>query len=255
MRKILILLLGVIIIFFTVDQEKLKNLTSEISIRDFIGSFKKEIFKNNIKIKEIIVLNTTNLREKKILEAFEVDWNQNIFEVDLQNIKEKLLNIKEKVRGALSNVGDHGGTVKQDEDDWSGNNQTVYNTGMNLRYELLQELSRRTMQKKAHIVVESLQMVQTMKLKVLEDNEKRRQQMIVAQQAATREVVTVVGGGKARAQFHISMDVDFESLLDDVCVLWGDLESSEYRLVGNYALSVDYFDYFYFHYHRVPHYL
>lgn len=95
MRKILILLLGVIIIFFTVDQEKLKNLTSEISIRDFIGSFKKKIFKNNIKIKKIIVLNTTNLREKKILEAFEVDWNQNIFEVDLQNIKEKLLNIKE----------------------------------------------------------------------------------------------------------------------------------------------------------------
>ena len=91
MRKILILLLGVIIFFFTVDQEKLKNLTSEISIRDFIGSFKKEIFRNNI----IIVLNTTNLREKKILEAFEVDWNQNIFEVDLQNIKEKLLNIKE----------------------------------------------------------------------------------------------------------------------------------------------------------------
>jgi Ca2+-binding EF-hand superfamily protein len=154
----------------------------------------------------------------------------------------ELLKIKEKVKGALSNVGDYGGTIKQDADDWSENNQTVYNTGMNLRYELLQELSRRTMRKKTHTVVESLNMVQTMKLKVLEDNEKRRQQIMVAQQAATREVVTVVGGGKARAQFHISMDVDFESLLDDVCVLWGDLESSEYRLVANYALSVDYFE-------------
>ena len=43
MRKILILLLGVIIIFFTLNQEKLNNITSEISIKDLIGSFKKEI--------------------------------------------------------------------------------------------------------------------------------------------------------------------------------------------------------------------
>ena len=94
MRKILILL-GVIIIFFTLEPEKLNDLTSGISINDFIGSFKKEIFENNIKIKEIIVINTANLKEKKILGAFEIDWNQNIFEIDLQNIKKKLLNIKE----------------------------------------------------------------------------------------------------------------------------------------------------------------
>ena len=72
-------------------------------------------------------------------------------------------------------------------------------------------------------------MVDAMKSKVLEDNEKRRQGMIAAQKAAQREVVTIVGGGKTRSQFHISPDVSFESLLDDVCVLWGDLESSEYN--------------------------
>jgi cell division protein FtsQ len=95
MRKILIFFLGAIIIFFTLDLEKLDDLTSKISIKHLIDSFKKEVFENNIKIKEVVILNTTNLEKKRILEGFEIDWNQNIFEIDLQNIKKKLLNIKE----------------------------------------------------------------------------------------------------------------------------------------------------------------
>ena len=70
MRKILILLLGVIIIFFTLDLEKTSNIISKISSRSFISSFKKEIFENNINIKEIVVLNTTNLKKKKNLRSF-----------------------------------------------------------------------------------------------------------------------------------------------------------------------------------------
>ena len=70
MRKILILLLGVIIIFFTLDLEKPSNIISKISSNSFIGSFKKEQFENNIKIKEIVVLNTTNLKKKKNLRSF-----------------------------------------------------------------------------------------------------------------------------------------------------------------------------------------
>jgi Ca2+-binding EF-hand superfamily protein len=154
----------------------------------------------------------------------------------------ELLNIKEKVKGSLSNVGEFGGKVTKHYDDGDAENKGEVNTGMTLRYELLQELQRRTFRHRTHGVVETLHMVDAMKLKVLEDNEKRRQGMIAAQKAAQREVVTIVGGGKTRSQFHISPDVDFESLLDDVCVLWGDLESSEYRLVANYALSVGYFE-------------
>lgn len=63
-----------------------------------------------------------------------------------------------------------------------------------------------------------------------------------ALRASQRQVVTVVGGGSARAQFHITEDEDFESLLDDVCAMWGGLVSSEFRLVSNYATSVDYFE-------------
>ena len=95
MRKILIFFLGAIIIFFTLDLEKLDDLTSKISIKHLIDSFKKEVFENNIKIKEVVILNTINLEKKRILEGFEIDWNQNIFEIDLQNLKKKLLNIKE----------------------------------------------------------------------------------------------------------------------------------------------------------------
>ena len=152
----------------------------------------------------------------------------------------ELLKVKEIVKDSLS-VGESSSSKKNNNRKKKDTNKK-YNTAISMRLELLQELQRRTTRKEKHAVIESPKMVEAIKLKVLENNEERRQQMEEALLASRRKVVTVVGGGKARAQFHISPEVDFESLLDDVCILWGDLESSEYRLVANYALSVGYFE-------------
>ena len=127
----------------------------------------------------------------------------------------ELLKVKEKFKGSLS-VSENSSS-KKDKSSKNKNNESQ-NTAISLRYELLQELQRRTAREEKHTVFESQKMVEAIKLKVLENNEERRQQMEQALLASRREVVTVVGGGKARAQFHISPEVDFESLLDDVCI-------------------------------------
>ena len=119
-----------------------------------------------------------------------------------------LLKVKEIVKGSLS-VGESSSSKKNIKE--KKDTTESHNTAISLRYELLQELQRRTIRNEKHAVIESPKMVEAIKLKVLENNEERRQQMEEALLASRREVVTVVGGGKARAQFHISPEVDFES--------------------------------------------
>lgn len=95
MRKILISFLLLVIIFFFFGFEKVNNLNTEIFPKRLIESFKSKIFKNKIKLNEVIILNTKNLKKEKILDVSKINWNLNIFEVNLEDIKEKLLDIKE----------------------------------------------------------------------------------------------------------------------------------------------------------------
>jgi Ca2+-binding EF-hand superfamily protein len=115
-------------------------------------------------------------------------------------------------------------------------------SGYFTRVALYRDLEKRVRRNQSHVTFESKELQDLRKEVTFENIVRKRGDRDRSNRAAKRNVVTVVGGGRARAQFHITEEIDFESLLDDVCLLWGGLVSANYRLVANYATSVEYFE-------------
>ena len=66
----------------------------------------------------------------------------------------ELLNIKEKGKGSfIERESEYGGKVTKHYDDDDAEDKGEVNTGMTLRYELLQELQRRTFRHRTHMVL------------------------------------------------------------------------------------------------------